>query len=480
MKTLEELLAEMDAHIASMREIAGKSATEADPSRRAGFEALYAGKAEELKVLETKVNQAKEFRRLENEIAATRRELTPEGSGGKTLNPGGGKVREGAKDLLTTNEDPVMHELEKADAFFGYVQGKAFTDNERALEGIRCKDSRVDADFAVKLPGSMAASITGLPYNGVDIAKAMSLRALGHFREGGKVVLSTDATGGSTDSNANKTLAPQFVPSLLRQPVSAPNLVDLVRPLQAVNGKATWPMLDQAQGNFGGVAFTWKTTEGADKAETEPVFKDFEIKTAELSGWTELSNTALRRSALDLQSLLTELFREATRYEWSQKILRGDGTGDKPLGVVLDTGVTQIDRLVSGQVSYGDLVALEYAISQGNRLNGRYIIDDLVEQGFKNEVDAMNRPLFGADVNSNIKNLLNGYGYLAHEYGPDLGTEGDIIFGNWNNYGFAVEEDIAIARSDHAEFKKGRVVFRLMCFVGGKAIFPGAFARLNA
>jgi len=274
-------------------------------------------------------------------------------------------------------------------------------------------------------------------------------------------------------------VAPDFRPQLLRMPVAMPALYDYCRIVTGVNGTATWPKLDQDEGNFGGVAFTWKATEGADKAETEPVFTDFEVSTKELSGWTEASLTMLRRSAIALEQELTGLFRDAARYEFSRVILRGLTASNQPEGILSATGIQTVNRQTASQVDWTDLTNLEYAVTQGNRMNAIYTVDDTVEKYLKQEVDTDERPIYTRDTATGLRNQLAGYNYVAHEHGPALGTKGDVVYGNFQNYVFAVEEDIAIARSDHAEFKKGRVVFRMISFVGGKAMYPGAFAVLD-
>lgn len=477
MSPLEKLIKRMEALNAEIQDLAGKVSTETDPTRAAGLKTLYDGKVSEFDGLKTEAERLKVVAQLQAEIDGAKALTSP--PPGSNLHPLPGSTTQPldrGRAYIQVDADPTRDALLRTHCFLDYCAGKSIEDRMR--DAMTPRNSRLtDAQDALLMPDYMAKSILGLPYHGPDVRAALMQQAYGFFD--GKVILSTDATGGSTDSNAKKLLAPQYIPSLLKEPVAIPNLIDLVRPLVASNGKATWPMLDQAQGKFGGVAFTWKATEGADKASTEPKFKDFEILTNELSGWTELSNTALRRSAIDLETTLMQLFRDACRYEFSKMIYDGAGSGsNQPQGLKTASGVVEVERAVADQVSWADLNALEYAISQGNRVNARYLAADGVEQYLKSKVDGENRPLFTADVNSGMRNMLAGFPYLTHEYGEVLGDAGDVVFGNFNNYGWAVEEEVAIARSDHAEFKKGRIVFRLMCFVGGKPIHAGAFSRL--
>jgi HK97 family phage major capsid protein len=502
MKKLAEILAKMKLVHGEMSALLNKGKTAEDEAQRARFKVLYEAKSEEYNNLKAEADEVRELDRIQAEIDSLEADAKPD-LRGKSLtggragahtapqtsaegNEGGGvDVLDNprAKTIFEVDSSPERQEYLHRSIFLTFAKtGPARMDGE-AIEAFKCKDQRLagkdgeESDLHIRLPRSMAKNILSQGANarvGID-----------HMRA--KVVLSTDATGGSTDSGTANLIAPDFRPQLLRKAVWYPDLYDLVRLIPAVNGTAEWPMLDQTSGKrHGGVAFTWKTTEGADKGSTEPVFKDFTISTAELSGWTEVSRRALRRPALDLEALLTELFRSAVRYEFSRVILEGTGAGSpmaQPLGI-LNAAVTKVTRETANMVDWIDLVNLEFALGQAQRANGRYVLHETVEKFLKQTVDSDKRPLFTADVQSNIKNLLAGYGYTAHDHNTNttpltLGVEGDIIFGDWNDYGWAMEEDIMIARSDHAAFKQDRVVFRLTVFVGGKPIYLDSFVMLD-
>ena len=169
-------------------------------------------------------------------------------------------------------------------------------------------------------------------------------------------------------------------------------------------------------------------------------------------------------------------FRGAAKYELSKKVLRGTGT-NQPQGIIAATDINDVARQTVNQVVHKDLTNLLYAVAMARRLGGRFILDDSVEKYLVQLEDGQGRTLFTTDMSSGPKYNLAGYPYTAHEYGPTLGTEGDVVFGNPQQYALAVEEDIAIARSEHAEFKKGLVVFRMIMFVGGKPIFGDSFSH---
>lgn len=455
------LVLRLEATVADMGDLLGKSKTETDAAKKADYLAAYRAKTEQFNSLKADLDEAKAMNEAEASVIAAKALLTPD-TKGKTLNPDNqpGDDAKGKADVIPNAE---KEEHAKVVAFDKFVLGgKSMTSEERNM----------------LLPGDRFKSVDGLSAGDCAIMPKSIARNI----IGGKVMLSTDATLG-VDSNASKLLAPDWRNQVIQTPQAVPMIYDLCQPIMAANGKATWPiLLDEGAGGTrnGGVAFTYKATEGADKGETEPKFGDFEILTHELSGWTELSGTNLRRSAIDLEGFLTGLFRNAAHYQWSRDVLRGLGdASNQPNGILTSTGVVNVPRAQAGCVVWPDLTNLQYGITRAHRLGARYIMDDSVEKYLHESVDTVGRPLFTPDTMNGVNTKMAGYNYETHEFEPVLGTEGDIIFGNMMNYWFAIEEDIAIARSDHAAFKSGRVVFRLICFVGGKPVRGSAFSMLG-
>lgn len=459
---LGAIVAKMEACFTDMNDLLGKSKSEKDEEKRKGYVAAYGAKSEQFKGLQAELDEGKALNAAEEEVSKAKKALEPDMKG-KTIAPPKqpGSPTEPKIEFPT---DEAKEEHDKVEAFKVFaINGKsAMTNEQRNMLEPGERFNRVDALSAgdgVVLPKSIARKVAF-----------------------GKAMLSTDADS-AANSNASKLLAPDWRPQLIVTPFYQPMLFDRCQVIPAYNGKATWPiLLDSGAGgsNFGGVAFTWKATEGADKGETGAKFGDFEILTHELSGWTEMSNTMLRRSAIPLESFITELFRNACRFQWSKTILSGAGdNSNQPNGLINYTGIKKVQREAAGQVSWNDLTALEYAITKAHRAGARYLCDDTVEKYLKQSVDTLGRPLFTPDMASGPRTNMAGYAYDTHEFTPAVGDDGDVVFGNFMNYWWAVEEDIAIARSDHAEFKKGRVVFRLICFVGGKPVRGSAFSQLS-
>lgn len=469
MKTIKEILAALEASQARMEDLFGKAQAEKDETKRGQLLGALEIEKGAFKALSDELTVAKGKVATQQIINEARQLAAAETTPALNLNPEGQPGDPQGKVTTSIIKDAAKDEALKMDAFLNYLSGKSLKDEELNRISAHAPEYRNRFAEAGKEAVVIPRRIISAMLN-PDPAYA------------GKVILSTDATGATTDSNAIKLLAPEYKAQLIREPVFMPQMIDLVSVETTKTGKFSQPMLDQDSGrNFGGVAFTWKATEGADKLETTPYFKDFEVETHEISGWTELSTIMLTRSAIQLEALITSLFRESARYQLSLAILRGAGTAShQPIGIVGHAGIKTVARAEANKVLHVDLVNLLYGLTKGNRMNGGiFILDDTAEKYLAGQKDADGRPIFMPSTAEGMRDRLIGYNYITHEHGPALGTAGDVLFGNPQRYVLVINEDIAIDRSDHAEFKKGRVVFRMMMFVGGKLRIPGAISQLS-
>ena len=496
MKTIAQLLALLEAAQADMENYSGKALGAADDADKVKYTTLFEAKKDDFDDLSAEVESAKTLA-ASAKVVEDAKALLPKDPAPApfNLNPEG-QPGEGAKAGIPNQEhaEPVRNVIQKHQFFRTYMRegAKALSGQEfGAIQTPIHKQKGKAGPNSVMLPRALSAMIFAQS-RGMGKSFQIPFALESHEMEAAKVMLSTDATGGVTDSGGNDIFNPEWRPQLLERDYFLPNLFDMATVVPSSNGSVTWPMLDQDTDysgethknarsfKFGGVAFTWKGTEGADKADTaEPTFKDFTITTDELSGWTEMSLEMLRRSAIDLESVLIRLMKDAAKEMYSYAILHGSGT-NMPLGLLGGgSGVNTIAREIDNQISWADITNVEYSLAMAQRVKAHYLVSDPAEGYLKRDLDTTGRPLFVSDFTQPMRKVLAGYPYLAHEYGPALGTEGDMVFGNMKDYMFAVEQDISIARSDEAEFKAGRVVFRMISWVGGRPIYPTSFTALT-
>lgn len=450
---LKQLIAQYGVCAKDMSAYFDKAKSETDTAKASDIMAAYRAKSEEAKSLNEQIESLKVVVETTDRAEALAKSMEPSIEG-KSLTQGNAPAR------VETVNDPQREQAKHEIAFYDRIGGKSLKPEDEDL--LRPRDARfLQSDpSCIMLPKSLARSIQGRPH--------------------GKTMLISDTTGGVTDSGGGLTIAPDFRSELLSQPVFIPGIIDRVKKIPGVKGNISWPMLDQGQGKFGGVAFNWKATDGEDKGETEPVFKQIEILTNEVSGWTQLSRAMLRQSVLNLPSIVNDLFSQAFRDLVSEIIITGNGT-NRPSGILkAGTAYQLVHREEADKVGYKDLVRLMRAITKGNRQAGTFMLADTAEGYIAEVTDGVDRPLFTPGTNGDMFDRLIGRTYDTHEYSsPVLGDVGDVIFGNFQNYALAIEEDMAIASSEHAEFKKALTVFRLIAMLGGKPLHPESFAVLG-
>ena len=470
---IDELITMLEAQLGEMDSLKGKVVAAPDDKARADFQTAFDVKAKEFDDTAILLEAAK-VEEARAKVVADAKALRTPATEGLDLNPPNQPGTAAKTELIeeVTSEEKEEH---RRNAFF---LDYAADPKTLSVEGRNMLAPRSTVFLASK---NLSTGAVMLPKKAV--AKILGRRLV---VAQGKVTLSTDATEYDTDSGASNLLAPDYRADLLREPIVMPNLFQLARQFTSVRGTIDWPMLDQANaGRFGGVIFTWKSTEGADKGEVKVYFTDFQITTSELSGYAPFSNTALRRSSIDLEKTITDLFRDATQDQFSERILNGTGS-DQPMGIINASGVNDVARQGTGAIQFKDLTNLKYSPALGLRLGSIFIVADEAEKHMHAQIGTNDRPLFTVDVTGGMRDRLVNHQYVTHEYAdaagatnPGLGDPGDVIFGNMKHYAFAMEEEISIDRSDHVQFLEGRVVFRLMTFAGGKPIYDRAFSILN-
>jgi HK97 family phage major capsid protein len=473
--TMKELVARLDGAHAEMTRLLGlanSAKSEGKADQAAQYMAAFNVKQEEFRGLQGEFANAKALDEVARTAAEAKALIAPGQS--VNVNPADPPKPEAhpadAKSIVVGS--PEEDARQKYQFFMTWVKSGAKALDGRAFDAIRARDGRIadrDGQQAVDMPAWM-------------------FRSMVHDDAGGaKAVLSSHTTGGSTDSGAGKLFPHGFLPQLLEKPVYQPMIFDRCRREVCNTGQLDIPVVEESTGggNFGGVAFTWKaaSAEGSDKGSTDPTFRQASIITYELSGYCEVTARALRRPEVDLQTWLTQTFGNAWRHQVSLAVLRGAGAGSyQPTGILTTVGAVAaqcINRATASQVSWADITNLEFGITKAVRNGAVFIMDDSVEKYLKQDVDSEGRPLFTADTANSIRDRIAGYPYEAHEHGPTLGTKGDVMFGNLSNYVVAVEEGMAIARSDEVGFKTNTIVFRLISMVGGGLIIPSTFSVLD-
>lgn len=350
-------------------------------------------------------------------------------------------------------------ELEQCDLFVKFFQtdGKGMSDNELDALQPKSKTLREEAGtVCAVIPKSMMAKMLN-PY-----AKALPMLSTDDDLAGGRANL----------------LYPEYGTQINQLPSEEPSLFMRVTKKFVTGGKLVEPRLKQDDANeFGGVIVT-RSDEGADATDTEMEMERVEFECFPMHAYTTLTRELQKRDRYGIESELTDKFGKALRAAFDSEIMHGTGT-KQCLGI-RNASPRTTNRQTLNQIEYQDLVNMLHAIQPYHRPGATWMLDDTVLQALRGITDTLGRPVFSQSVGSGPTDRLLNYPWFVSTRLSTLGTPGDCVFGNLLHYWFCIEEEIVISKSEHAEFKKGLIAYRLDALTGGKPMFDRAFDVLIA
>lgn len=232
--------------------------------------------------------------------------------------------------------------------------------------------------------------------------------------------------------------------------------------------------------HFAGVVFTW-TDEGGQKTETEPNFEFLELIVHELSGYTEITDTLIADSAINIMNLLTNLFRAAYMWITDKVFFDGDGA-QKPLGVITDPATIKVNRVSAGTVRWTDMINMDSALPAHFDQGAVWNINKPVWLTLRNERDTNNALLFKefADVESGVPRAILGKPVVYSDNKTAAkGVLGDVVLGNWQHYYIGNRMDLRIDSSTHFQFRNNKTAVRIVGRLDGQSAQPKAFVILD-
>jgi HK97 family phage major capsid protein len=236
--------------------------------------------------------------------------------------------------------------------------------------------------------------------------------------------------------------------------------------------------------NFAGVSLSW-TEEGGEKGETEPNFGLVELIVHELAAYSEVTNSLLDDSAINLMNYLTRIFRAAWYWTTDKSFISGTG-GKQPLGILTDPGVISVSRETASTIKVSDILKMDEALpamfdpgavwfytKKGrSALRGQTVSGSsaelVLQESFK-------------DISEGYSGLLLGRpAYLADGKISALGTTGDLILANWRYYYIGFRQDFSLDASTHYKFRNNRTAIRCSGRVDAQAAMAQAFVVLSS
>ena len=233
--------------------------------------------------------------------------------------------------------------------------------------------------------------------------------------------------------------------------------------------------------HFAGVSFSW-TEEGGEKGETEPEFGLLELIVHELAGYTEITNTLLDDSVLNLVNFLTKLFRAAWYWITDRSFLRGTG-GKQPLGINNDPSVLVVNRQTASTVEVDDVLNMDARLPAVFDAGAVWFYSKRIRAALRGQKDTAGALILQEKytdfADGHINYLLGRPAFLADGKTQAIGTQGDLVLGNWPWYYIGFRQDFAMDSSKHYKFRNNRTALRCSGRIDGQASLGQAFVILG-
>ncbi len=238
------------------------------------------------------------------------------------------------------------------------------------------------------------------------------------------------------------------------------------------------PVLDQtgapASGTssyYGGAIAKW-TEETGTKEESQPDFRQAELVAHKLVVYTEASDELLADSAIPLESLLQQLFREVVLNEEEWAFINGTGAG-QPLGIVTANDVAGLGpthvvaRIAANAIGIGDI------FNMVSSFQGRSPIW-IAHQRTMPDILGLNGPagnpsyVWIGNGRDGMPTTLMGYPIFFVENAQPLGTSGDLILADLSKYVVGDRQMVTMDASKHYRFQNDLTSWRAVHRVDGR------------
>lgn len=284
-------------------------------------------------------------------------------------------------------------------------------------------------------------------------------------------------TGTGTDGGY---LVPQ---QFLNQFMATIERMEIVRPRAMVQpipfGNIEIPGIDYNQtwdaGHdplLGGLKMYW-TAEGAEDTQSEPEFRQIELRSNEATTSVPVTNKLLDNNAIGLEALLMRLFTAAAAYTEDYAYIRGDGVG-KPLGVQNAAATISVD-VTAGGPTVAELASMYVRLDPECVDTAVWLINPLLYEDIMSlNADNDSALTFLPDINGRITPMLFGMPMYRTKVLSNTYASGGLMLVDFNKYVIGQDLNLEIAMSEHVAFRKRQTVWRATIRTDGQPLMNAA------
>jgi HK97 family phage major capsid protein len=240
------------------------------------------------------------------------------------------------------------------------------------------------------------------------------------------------------------------------------------------------PALYSATNNtnyYGGVLTYWgHEASTLSDGKSAPKFSKVNLAVNKLFGYFEAQEDLTRDAFVSLAPLLEKVFGQSLGIEENSAFFSGDGVG-KPLGVVKSPCRATVSRGTASQIHATDIIGM-LARFNGNMDNAVLIAN----QSTITQIYALRDPagsyIWNAGYTGNIAGAVPGTVFgipiVFTQIAEALGTEGDLVLGDWRQYIVGDLDGLRIEESTDYKFGDDIRCWKIIKRLDGKPWLPTA------
>jgi HK97 family phage major capsid protein len=243
-----------------------------------------------------------------------------------------------------------------------------------------------------------------------------------------------------------------------------------------------YPAIDETSRTstvHGGISFSW-TAEAGTISPTQPALGQNKLEAHKLAGLCRLTNELLQDSTPSAEAIVTRLFSEALAFFRDESFIHGTGVA-QPLGVMnspCKIAVDPEDGQAANSVVFSNLVKMFERLPDESKDRAIWLINgECFSQIMSLCLTVGGGPVFlglNQGAVGPAPQTIFGRPIFWTEHCSALGTEGDIILGDWSSYLVGDRVNIVVETSPHLYFNSDETAIRLKARLDGQPWWSAA------
>jgi len=222
---------------------------------------------------------------------------------------------------------------------------------------------------------------------------------------------------------------------------------------------------------YGGVTTYWAdASEDLSALSSKPKLGKLSMVAHKMIGYCEAENELMEDAATNINGLVQQLFSEAIAFEEDDCFINGNGVA-KPLGILQSSVRVTVSRQTASHISLQDIVTM-YSRFTGNMANAVWMINQSVVPELFQLRDDNSNNIFLSSFNQGVTRAplgsLLGIPVVVTEKCQALGTEGDILLGDFGYYLVGDRSGLRIEQSKDYKFNTDVLVWKFVKRLDGR------------